>query len=181
MTKKTTKPTRVYKIRNKFEDYKATKGKVFTKPSLTDESQAAEADIYHCLEKYGMQTLINQTMAKEPLYLDLTNKPKDLAEAVRLRNEMDEYFKELPAKARKVFGDSTEVFYQKYKNGEFNQFAQTGVFTNEQIEALTSQYQTEQNKLSNYDTIANENATLKQQLEKLQANQTVVPKGETDV
>ena len=123
------------KFTNKYETYKRKEGIYGEGISMTDKSQAEEADIYKCIEKYGIATMMRQSMAQEPIYLDNTKK-MTLQEAVNMRKYMDEYFEQLPARCRKVFGDDPETFYQKYKSGDFNDFLNTGVMTEEQINAV---------------------------------------------
>lgn len=124
------------KLKNKYEEYREKEGHTQIGESLTNQSQAEDADINKCIEKYGIQSLIAQTMASEPLYLDNTNRNMTLDEAVRQRQQMDEYFAKLPAKARKQFGDSSEIFYQKYKTGEFDDMLTYGILSKEQIMAI---------------------------------------------
>lgn len=124
----------MFKFKTKYDTYREKKGTIQTGESVADASQQQDADIYANIEKYGIQALIRKSMAEEPLYLDNTNRNMGLAEAVRQREQMEEYFAQMPAKARKVFGDNPDVFIEKYKQGEFNQFLQTGVFTKEQVE-----------------------------------------------
>lgn len=123
------------KLVNKYDTYIQKEGIYGIGESMTDKSQAEESDIYKCIEKYGIATMMRQSMAKEPLYLDNTTK-MDLADAVRMRETMDEYFAQLPARVRKTFGDNSEIFYQKYKAGDFNDFLNTGVLTEEQINCI---------------------------------------------
>lgn len=120
------------KFVNKYENYRAREGTIQTGESMTDTSQAEDVDIYKCIEKYGIQSLLNQTQASEFLYLDNTNANMGLAEAIRQREQMEEYFKNMPARARKVFGDSVDTFIEKYKNREFDDFLTTGALSEEQ-------------------------------------------------
>lgn len=125
------------KFKNKFENYCEHAGTTTTGESLTDQSQAAEADIYKCIEKYGVTTLMRQSMAKEHMYLDNTAtmglSPDDV---LRQKEQMAEYFDTMPARARKVFGDNIDVFQEKYRNGEFDDFINTGALSKEQVDLL---------------------------------------------
>lgn len=125
------------KFKNKFEEYKEKKGTVQKGESMTDQSQAEDCDIYACLKKYGITTLVNQTQAKEFMYLDNTNRNMTLDEAVRVKKQMEEYFKQQPARVRKVFGDNVDMFIEKYKAGQFDDFLSTGVLNEEMVKALT--------------------------------------------
>lgn len=124
------------KLVNKYEQYKQHEGTYQKGESKTDKSQAQDTEIYNCIEKYGIQSLMRQSQAKEPMYLDNTQN-MTLDEAVRTRYQMDEYFKQMPARARKVFGDNPDVFYEKYKRGEYDNFLETGALTQEQVYELS--------------------------------------------
>lgn len=128
---------RKVKLVNKFENYTTHEGTYTKGESMTDQSQRQEADIYACLEKYGAQALLNKTRAQEFLYLDNTNANMTLDEAVRIQKDMKDYFEQLPAKVRKTFGDKAEIFIEKYKRGEFNDFIATGVLSDEMVAELT--------------------------------------------
>lgn len=125
-----------YKLKNKFQEYKTREGTKALGESMTDQSQREECDIYTCLKKYGISTLVNKTKATEFLYLDNTNRNMTLDEAVRVRKDMEEYFKQQPARVRKVFGDNVDIFIEKYKQGEFTDFLTTGVLNDELVEQL---------------------------------------------
>lgn len=125
-----------YKLKNKFNEYKTREGTKALGESMTDQSQREECDIYTCLKKYGISTLVNKTMASEFMYLDNTNRNMTLDEAVRVRKDMEEYFKQQPARVRKVFGDEVDMFIEKYKAGEFNEFLETGVLNEELVNQL---------------------------------------------
>lgn len=142
------------KLVNKYDTYKRKEGIYNVGESKTDKSQAEDSDIYNCIKKYGINSLIRQTQASEPLYLDNTTRNMTVADAVRMREQMDDYFDQLPAGIRKMFGDSTEVFYQKYKAGEFNDFLETGILTDEQIKYMTNEQIKEDNY---YEEMARDN------------------------
>ena len=125
-----------YKLKNKFNEYKTREGTKALGESMTDQSQREECDIYTCLKKYGISTLVNKTQATEFLYLDNNNRNMTLDEAVRVRKDMEEYFKQQPARVRKVFGDNVDMFIEKYKAGEFNEFLETGVLNEELVNQL---------------------------------------------
>ena len=125
------------KIKNKFEEMKPRQGTIAKGESRTDASQAADADIYECLKKYGISTLVNKTQATEFLYLDNTNRNMTLDEAVRMRNNLEDYFKQQPARVRKVFGDNVDMFIEKYNARQFDDFLSTGVLNDELVKQLT--------------------------------------------
>lgn len=125
-----------YKLKNKFKEYKTREGTKALGESMTDQSQREECDIYTCLKKYGITTLVNKTQATEFLYLDNTNRDMTLDEAVRMRKDLEEYFKQQPARVRKVFGDNVNIFIEKYQKGDFNDFLTTGVLNDELVNQL---------------------------------------------
>lgn len=122
---------------NKYENYKQRKGTKNVGISKCCKEDAEEVNIYKCIEKYGMGQILNQTMAQHPLYLDNTNTPKTIQEAVEMQKQCEEYFLQLPARVRKVFDDNKDVFYQKYIKGEYADFLTTGVVTEDMINELT--------------------------------------------
>lgn len=121
-------------LKKKYDNYKQHIGTYDFGESRTNQASAEEVDIYKCIEKYGASQLINKTMAQEFLYLDNTNRNLTLDEAIRQREQLTEYFLNvMPARARKVFGDSPEQFIEKYKAGEMDNFLKTGALSQEQI------------------------------------------------
>lgn len=125
------------KLKNKYAEYKEREGTKTVGDSMTDQSQQEECDIYSCLKKYGITTLVNKTQAQEFMYLDNTNRNLTLDEAVRQRNQMNEYFKQQPARVRKIFGDNVDNFIEKYKAGQFDEMLQTGILNEEMVRQLT--------------------------------------------
>lgn len=124
-------------LKNYYKERKVKQGTPTIGESMTNQSQTAETDIYACLNKYGITSLVNQTKAKEFLYLDNTNANMTLDEAVRMRSQLNEYFSQQPARVRKVFGDNVDVFIEKYKAKQFDEFLQTGVLNDELVTELT--------------------------------------------
>lgn len=125
------------KLKNKYAEYKEREGTKTVGDSMTNQSQQEECDIYSCLKKYGITTLVNKTQAQEFMYLDNTNRNLTLDEAVRQRNQMNEYFKQQPARVRKVFGDNVDKFIEKYKAGQFDEMLETGILSEDMVRQLT--------------------------------------------
>lgn len=123
------------KFKTRFTTTGEKEGTTFTEESLTDQSQAEDVDIYQCLKKYGITTLVNKTQATELLYGDYKNPNFTLDEAVRARGELEEYFLQQPARVRKMFGDNPDRFIEKYKMGEFNEMLEAGIVNEEIIKA----------------------------------------------
>jgi len=132
------------KFKNKYENYSEKKGTVNNEPSVTDKSLAQDVDIYACIEKYGIGTLMRKTQANEYLYADTTTKPKNLHEALQQRKQLDEYFKQQPASVRKQFGDSAEEFIYKFQNGDFNEMISTGILSEELAQRYMEEMTNEQ-------------------------------------
>lgn len=133
-----------YKLKNKFNEYKTREGTKALGESMTDQSQREECDIYTCLKKYGISTLVNKTKATEFLYLDNTNRNMSLDEAVRMRRDMEDYFKQQPARVRKQFNDNVDMFIEKYKKGDFTDFIATGVLNEELVEQMKGIFKNEE-------------------------------------
>lgn len=123
------------KFKTRFTTVGEKEGTKFTEPSLTDQSQSEDVDIYQCLKKYGITTLVNKTQATELLYGDYKDPNFTLDEAVRARNELEEYFVQQPARVRKMFGDNVDMFIEKYKMGQFNEMLEAGIVNEEIIKA----------------------------------------------
>lgn len=118
-----------YNVINLFEYKNKNRRKPDKSDSITDKSKTDEVDIYKCIEKYGIQSLLRQTMAKETIdvYCDATPMMMTLDEKIEYRNQIDEYFKELPAIVRKNFGDNSEIFYNNFKKGNFDEMIKAGI------------------------------------------------------
>lgn len=123
------------KFNTRFTTKGEKQGTNFTEPSLTDQSQAEDVDIYQCLKKYGITTLVNKTQATELLYGNYKDPNFTLDEAVRARNELEEYFIQQPARVRKMFGDNVDMFIEKYKMGQFDEMLEAGIVNEEIIKA----------------------------------------------
>lgn len=125
-----------YILKKKFENYQPKQGTIHEGVSKCQKSDAEETNIYKCIEKYGMGQILQQTQASQPMYLDNRLTPKTLDETLKLQEECYKYFEQMPARARKVFEDNKEIFYQKYIRGEFADFLTTGALDEEMISQL---------------------------------------------
>ena len=151
-------------LKTKYDQYGAKEGVWQEGESMTDTSQAEDSEIYSCIEKYGIQSLMRQSKANEE-YLNYRDNREDMTldEAVRYKEEMGEYFKQMPARARKVFGDNPDIFYEKYKRGEFDQLMETGAMTPEQAYILSGGE--EKYNLPIYQEVANDVITVKEKIQ----------------
>lgn len=126
-----------YKLKRRYDEYKQHEGTHTTQESKTDRSQQEEVDIYKVIEKYNATGIIPKTRNEEPMYLDHTGLTGlTLDEVMRQRQQMEEYFYNMPAKVRKIFGDNIDEFVGKYRNGDFNNFIETGALTEKQIDEI---------------------------------------------
>ena len=152
------------KLKTKYDEYKQRIGTKNQGISKCNKEDAEDTNIYKCIEKYGMGMILQQTQAMEPMYLDMTTMPKTIAEAVEMQNQCEEYFNSMPARARKVFNDNKDVFYQKYIKGEFADFITTGALTDEMVSALkidsSAIFNTDLSNTQMKGDIKNENAQM---------------------
>lgn len=134
------------KIVNKYETYKQNYGEMTENksPSLTNKTRAAQTEIKNIVEQYGMEGLVAKWEASEPFYADMTE-AVTVENALELRQMANDYFENLPARARKVFGDNPDLFYEKYKQGDFDGFIKTGVLTEEMADYYTSKLRKREN------------------------------------
>lgn len=150
---------RMIKLKNKYACYRKRddEGTFFKEESKTDRSQAEDSQIKSCIEKYGMAGLLAQAKAKEPIYCDMT-KAVTIENALSIRKEVNDYFANMPAKARKQFGDNPELFYEKYKRGEFKDFIEVGAMTDELADYYTKELRKQgainekERNVNNYNT-----------------------------
>lgn len=118
-------------------------GTTFTDESLTNQDSEKETNINCMLQKYGMSELVRRTTAKEELaqYVDLSNvaEIKTLDEVIKMRNQMTEYYKQLPSFLRKKFGDNEDIFIEKFEKGEFDDFINGEIITKEIADSINEQ------------------------------------------
>lgn len=153
---------KIYKLVDKYKYYNMKRRKPIQTESMTDKSKTDEVDIYKCIEKYGIQTMIRQTKAKENIlnYCDATPMMMTLDEKIEYRNQIDEYFKELPAIIRKKYGDNSTEFYNKFKNGDFKEMIEADIIT----EDIAKKYQEEIEKY-NKETIENAKEEIRKKIQ----------------
>lgn len=99
---------------------------------VTNQDRAAQTEVKQIVNTYGMDSLTTKWEAAEPFYCDM-QEAVTLENALKLKEEANEYFANMPARARKVFGDNPDIFYQKFMQGEFEDFIKTGAL-NEELE-----------------------------------------------
>lgn len=123
------------------------KGTIIKGNSKTRADQAEDTDIYRVLEKYTNSGIVPKLKNVEPMYIDTTLIPNSLQETLQLRQNMEDYFKNMTAQSRKRFGDNFEEFYEDYKNGNWDRFKDTGVLTEAQMAERTNAIENAQNTL----------------------------------
>jgi hypothetical protein len=79
-------------------------------PSLTRQEFAAECDINTIMERYETTGTINHVARTEPLYLDYTAVPRDLASAMDFMRGASQEFMRLPAHVRREFDNDPKLF-----------------------------------------------------------------------
>lgn len=104
--------------------------------SLTNKTRAQQTEVKNIVQMYGMDDLINKWNASEPFYADMTE-AVTVNNALELRQKANEYFENLPARARKIFGDNPDLFYEKYSRGDFEGFVENGIMTDEMVDYYT--------------------------------------------
>ena len=119
------------------------KGTIIKGDSMTVQSSAEDTEIYSMLEKYTNSGIVPKLKNENPMYIDTTVIPQnlDLKEIINLRTEMENYFRNMTALSRKRFGDSFDEFYERYKTGDWEQFKETNVFTQEQVNEMNTNRQ----------------------------------------
>jgi len=89
------------------------------KTNIYEKIQAAkdECDIYKILERYenGNVDVINKVQG---IYADITNMPRNLAEAQNLILKTENEFAKLPKEIKEAFNNSSSEFITKIANGE---------------------------------------------------------------
>lgn len=124
------------KFVNKYENYHERRGTIQNdKVSKTNTEFAEDCNIYNCIEKYGITALMRKTQAEDYYYDDFNNQPKTLMDRLQQKQNLNNYFANLPATVRKKFGDSADLFYEKFKAGEFAEMKTTGILNDELINA----------------------------------------------
>lgn len=90
------------------------------KTSLYDQIQAAlpATQIYNILERYTQTGDASILTSKMGVYDDITNAPKDLAEAHRRIKDIENNFDKLPLEIRKEFNNSANEFIAKMATGD---------------------------------------------------------------
>lgn len=123
------------KLLKKYDLYKEKEG---TRHQMIDESdkanqaRAEETDIRLMIQKYGIMPFEMMNQAKENLYLDMRGESMTINEKLKMKQQVDDYFNQLPANVRKNYADNKELFYEQIITGEFEQLIKDNVFTEQQ-------------------------------------------------
>jgi len=110
--------------------------------SMTNQSALEDTEIYTIIEKYACG-IIPKTKNEQPMYIDTTVFPTSVNEALEIRGQMEEYFEQMPALARKRFGDNFNSFYEDYRAGNYKKFLEVGALTQAQINERKKEYETQ--------------------------------------
>lgn len=124
-------------LKKKYNEYRSHKGTTYKEKSITDKSQQADCDIYKCIEKYGIESLMKKTQAKDYLYIDMSSiiNP-DRNQAMTQLKELNDYFEKLPATVRKAFGDNKDKFRVMFRAGEFDEFISNGILSEDMVKGI---------------------------------------------
>lgn len=71
------------------------------KPTMTDQSQAADTDVNIIMRKFGIGGMLT-VQGKQPIYTDFTGLPQDLAAMIRMARRSAELRQNLPQQLREM-------------------------------------------------------------------------------
>ena len=129
------------KLKNKWECYKETEGttnKMIDSADKANQERLEETVIKIMIEKFGILPFELLNQAKENLYLDFRGENMTINERLKLKEQVDDYFEQLPANVRKNYDDNKQLFYEQIITGEFEQLVKDNIFTQEQAENYTN-------------------------------------------
>lgn len=72
-----------------------------SKPTMTDQSQAADTDVNIIMGKFGIGGTVTVT-GKQPIYADFTGLPSNLADMIRMSRRSAELRQSLPPQLRQM-------------------------------------------------------------------------------
>ena len=130
------------------------KEKEGTIQEFADEGDKANQERYEdtnirlIIAKYGIMPFEMRNQAQENLYLNNLGESMTLNEKLQMRQEVDEYFENLPANVRKNYNDSKEEFYQSIMTGDFEKLKADNVFSEEQVTEYSNQLNAQKNKMA---------------------------------
>ena len=139
------------KLKNKWECYKETEGttnKMVDSADKANQERLEETDIKIMIEKYGILPFELLNQAKENLYLDFRGENMTINERLKLKEQVDDYFEQLPANVRKNYDDDKQLFYEQIVTGEFEQLIKDNVFTQEQADNYASTINSTKQKIN---------------------------------
>lgn len=126
-------------LKRKSELYKKTNGTINRLADAGDkanQSRAEECDIKRIIEKFGILPIEMLNKAKEPLYLDTLDIPRDINARLQEKYRVEDYFESLPAAVRKEYNDSADVFYNKIQLGDYELAKKYNILENSHINSL---------------------------------------------
>lgn len=143
------------KFKNKYENYKETKGFTTTYKDEGDranQERIYETDIKMLIKKYGNANVEEMLKVKDGLYINNLEDGMPISERIKQRERIDKYFEMMPAHIRKEFDDNREVFYQSIITGEHEKLINNAIFTNEQSQNIITKINEKQNQIEQYKT-----------------------------
>lgn len=87
-------------------------------PSMTRQEFAEECDLNQIMKRYEKTGMLPVNAQSEPRYIDFTQSPADLQEAMRVMIEAEAAFMSLPASVRKEFDNDAMRFVEFAEDGD---------------------------------------------------------------
>lgn len=137
-------------LKRKTNLYKPTLGTINKMTDMSDKAnqeQAEEVTLRTIIKKYGIIPRDLLEAVEEPLYLDMRGDSMTLNEKLKEKSKIDDYFRNLPAKVRKEFKDSTEFFYETTQSETLEKLEELGIFTHEHITDVLNKRNEPKNEL----------------------------------
>lgn len=86
-------------------------------PSMTRQEFAEECDLNQIMKRYEKTGMLPVNAQSEPRYIDFTQSPADLQEAMRVMIEAEAAFMSLPASVRRDFDNDAMRFVEFAEDG----------------------------------------------------------------
>lgn len=147
------------------------KEKEGTTQKYKDEGDKANQERYEdtnirmIIAKYGIMPFELRNQAQENLYLNNLGETLSIQQRLEMREEVDQYFENLPASVRKNYKDSKEEFFQAIMTGDFSRLKADNIFSESQIEEYDKQINAQKYKMQELEKQLKEERTKYEKLE----------------